>query len=96
MGISGDIFNFLRSFLSNRYQRILRNGQSSGWEKIIAGVPQCSILGSLLFLVYINDLPNNILSNVKIFTDETSIFLAVHDKDNLFDQLDHDLKKISE
>mgnify|MGYP001793799177 FL=1 len=96
MGISGDLFNLLRSFLSDRYQRVLINGQSSGWEKIMAGVPQGSILGPLLFLVYINDLPNNMLSNVKIFADDTSIFSVVHDKDNSFDQLDHDLKKISE
>ena len=71
MGISGDLFNLLRSFLSDRYQRVLINGQSSEWEQILAGVPQGSILGPLLFLVYINDLPNNMVSNVKIFADDT-------------------------
>ena len=50
--ISGLPLKCIESFLSNRFQRVLLNGQSSSWSPVLAGVPQGSILGSLLFLVY--------------------------------------------
>ena len=74
MGISGNLLNLMNSFLSERYQRVLLNGQSSEWASIKAGVPQGSILGPLLFLIYINDLSDGIISDVKMFADDTSIF----------------------
>ena len=83
-------------FLSNRYQRVLLNGQSSTWLPIIAGVPQGSILGSLFFLIYINDLCKNLSSIAKLFVDDTSIFSAVHDVDLSPKQLNDDLNKIPE
>ena len=83
-------------FLSNRYQRVLLNGQSSTWLPIIAGVPQGSILGSLFFLIYINDLFKNLSSIAKLFVDDTSIFSAVYDVDLSPKQLNDDLNKIPE
>ena len=83
-------------FLSNRYQRVLLNGQSSTWLPIIAGVPQGSILGSLFFLIYINDLCKNLSSIAKLFVDDTSIFSAVYDVDLSPKQLNDDLNKIPE
>ena len=73
-GVSGNFFQLIKSFLSGRFQRVLLNGQTSDWETIQAGVPQGSILGPLFFLLYTNDLTDNLNSNVKLFADDTSFF----------------------
>ena len=75
-GISGKLLKLLRDFPCCRKQRVVLNGQNSSWENINAGVPQGSILGPLLFLVYINDLSIGVSSNCKLFADETSLFPA--------------------
>ena len=59
-GITGPLLGLIKDFLSDRLQRVAINGQTSSWEKVLAGVPQGSILGPLLFLIYVNDLPSNI------------------------------------
>ena len=74
-GISGNLLETLADFLNDRKQRVVLNGQNSSWANIEAGVPQGSILGPLLFLIYINDLPDNLSTNVKLFLDYTSPFL---------------------
>ena len=74
MGIYGVYLGLIDSFLSDRFQRVLLNGQTSKWSQIKAGVQQGSVLGPLLFLVYINDLPEGQTSNVKLFAEDTSIF----------------------
>ena len=66
-GISGKLLLLLKDFLKSRKQRVVLNGQHSSWRDVNAGVPQGSILGPLLFLVYINDLPNGLKSNPKLF-----------------------------
>ena len=75
-GIQGNLFNILENYLQNRQQRVVLDGQESDWREILAGVPQGSVLGPLLFLVYINDLPENLRSSVKLFADDTSIFFT--------------------
>ena len=77
MGISGELCKLLENYLSGRYQRVVLNGQTSSWRPVLAGVPQGSILGPLLFLIYINDLPNDLKSNAKLFADDTSLFTIV-------------------
>ena len=59
-GISGNLLSLLTDFLRNRKQRVILNGQSSSWANINAGVPQDSILVPLSFLIYINDLSDNL------------------------------------
>ena len=73
-GISGDIINILQEFLRNRKQRVVLNGQCSSWADVNAGVSQGSILGPLLFLIYINDLSDGLQSECKLFANDTSVF----------------------
>ena len=76
-GISGNLLNIHEEFRRNRKQRVILNGQTSNWENIHAGVSQGSILGPLLFLIYINDFAENLSSNPKLFADNTSLFSVV-------------------
>ena len=78
-GVSGQLLSLIQNFLKNRKQRTVLNGQASNWGDILAGVPQGSILGPLFFLVYINDLTENLKCNVKLFADDTSLFTIVQD-----------------
>ena len=71
------------------------NGQSSKWSHIKAVVPHVSILGPLLFLVYINDLPEGLTTSAKLFADDTSLFSVVHDSAASTAFLNDDLLKIS-
>ena len=80
----------------NEHERVVLNGQVSTWKEILAGVPQGSILGPLLFLIFINDLPVNLQSTVKIFADDTSLFSFVLDPLRSANILNDDLRKISE
>ena len=95
MGISGELLNLLENYLSDRYQRVVLNGQTSSWTPVLAGVPQGSILGPLLFLIYINDLPNELQSNAKLFADDTSLFAVANDKNVCANILNSDLLAIS-
>ena len=73
-GIEGELLLLLKNYLHNREQRVVLNGQTSEWKRIYSGVPQGSVLGSLLFLIYISDLPDGLTSMCKIFADDTSLF----------------------
>ena len=95
-GISGEVITLIKIFLSCRNQRVVLNGQHSAWADVKAGVPQGSILGPLLFLIYINDLSNGVNSSVKLFADDTSLFSVVHNITDSANLLNSDLSKISE
>ena len=67
----------MTDFLDNRTQTVILNGQYSSWAKVEAGVPEGSMLGKLLFSIYINDLSENLASNPKLFADDTSLLSVV-------------------
>ena len=71
------------------------NGKHSNWSPVTAGVPQGSVLGPLFFLIYINDLVDNVSSEVKLFVDDTSLFTVVYDVDIAAGQLNRDFGIIS-
>ena len=74
-GISGQIFSLISTFLSNRQLRVVLDEKSSQEYPVNAGVPQGSILGPTLFLLYINDLPDDVICNIAIYADHTYYFL---------------------
>ena len=96
LGIYGKYYWLIHSFLNDRHQRVILNGQCSNWSKIKAGVPQGSILRRLLFLVYINDLPWDLTTNAKLFADDTSLYSVVHDSTSSSVSLNNDLLKVSQ
>ena len=76
-GILGNFSKIMEDFLANRYQRVVLNGKASKWAAVNAEIPQGSILGPLLFLIYINDLLTGMSSNSRLFADDTSLFSVV-------------------
>ena len=73
-GISGQIFDLISSFVSNRRLRVVLDGKSSQEYPVNAGVPQGSILGPTLFLLYINDLPDDVISDIAIYADYATLY----------------------
>ena len=95
LGITGPPLKLIQSFLNNRLQRVVLNGQNSSWTPVFAGVLQGSVLGPLFFLIYINDLAEGISSTAKRFADDTSLFSVVNNIDESANQMNMDLEKIS-
>ncbi|MCG8049110.1 MAG: reverse transcriptase domain-containing protein [Candidatus Thiodiazotropha endolucinida] len=94
-GITGTLIHWFTSYLENRKQRVVLSGTKSNWNFIKAGVPQGSILGPLLFLLYINDIVTEIGSNIRLFADDTSLYIVVDNPNTAAEVLNTDLDKIS-
>ena len=91
-GILENLLCLIKCFLKNRKQRVVLNGQTSSWTNVLAGVPQGSILGLLFFLIYINDLSDDLSSNPKLFADDNSPFSVEHDKTTSAKERNNDLQ----
>ena len=89
-GIRGRVYKWTQNFLTNRTQEVTVNGVTSAEAAVTSGIPQGSVLGPLLFIMYINDLPDHVENEVRIFADDTKIFKEVQrdDKDSLQEDLD--------
>ena len=89
-GLSGVILNWINAFLNERTQRVIVNGIASRKEAVISGVPQGSVLGPLLFVLYINDLPDTLVCHCMMFADDTKCFREITDVADMY-MLQNDL-----
>ena len=83
IGITGQLLSWIECFLKNRKQRVVLNKTESSWKPVVSGVPQGSVLGPVLFLIYINDLPDYIKSSCKIFADDTKVYSKVESMEEI-------------
>ena len=98
-GISGKLLSWLTSYLSGRKQRVCINGSYSPFLPIKAGVPQGSVLGPILFLVFINDLFDRVSNNLDVFADDSTLWAVIPsqaDRQSIADSLNRDLARIQE
>ena len=89
-GITGNVHRWVSQFLRNRKQCVSLNDADSTWTDVISRIPQGSVLGPVLFVIYINNLPDEVKTNVKMFADDTKIWTPINNKDDC-DKLQDDL-----
>ena len=94
-GITGEYKNWIRDFLKNRRQRVVVGKEKSEWEIVKSGIPQGSVLGPLMFVIFINDLPDAVSSTIKIFADDTKIYRKVNNDEDR-EILQNDINKLQE
>ena len=87
-GISGQLFGLISSFLSNKHLWVFLDGRSSQEYPVNARVPQGSILGPTHFLLYINDLPDDVICDIAIYADETTLYFKFDQLSDLWEQLE--------
>lgn len=95
-GVKGPCLSWIKDFLHERRQEVSSNGEKSDWAPVSSGIPQGSVLGPVLFVAYINDLPEAVQnSQVKIFADDTKVFSRIKDEDDAR-RLQEDLDRLQE
>lgn len=95
LGIVGKVADWIEAWLSNRRQRVVSGGTPSEWSEVTSGVPQGSVLGPLLFLIYINDIDTRIISKMSKFADDTKLGINAADPEAVT-ELRRDLARIGE
>ena len=81
------IFGLISSFLSNKWFRVVLNGKSSQEHPVNTGLPQGSILGPTIFVLYINDLPEDVICDIAIYADDTTLYLECDEASDMWQQL---------
>ena len=76
-GIKGNLLKWIKDFLSSRKQRVVLGGRKSEWQNVTSGIPQGSVLGPILFTIFINDMPDVVHSCMKLFADDAKVFRAI-------------------
>ncbi|MCG7877681.1 MAG: reverse transcriptase domain-containing protein [Candidatus Thiodiazotropha endolucinida] len=92
LGIDGDILSWISDYLKDRRQRVLIKSCMSNFRTVNAGVPQGSVLGPLLFLVYVNDISDSLLSLTRLFADDSSLFYSASSLADIEGIINHDLR----
>ena len=77
--VGTQIYNLIEDYLSDRVQRVVLNGVMSHSAPVVSGVPQGSVLGPLLFLIFVNDMPKAVLNHIRLFADDTKLYSEVND-----------------
>ena len=94
-GITGDTLLWIMSLLTNRHQAVVVNGSQSSWKPVTSGVPQGSVIGPALFLLYINDINHNIRSKIRLFADDSVIYKQIDSQADAI-HLQEDLDTLSD
>jgi hypothetical protein len=94
-GINGNLLSWIKDFLIGRKQRVVVNGTTSPWTQVTSGVPQGSVLGPVLFVIYVNDLPETTLAIAQMFADDTKLFQIVTDNSSRR-SLQDDINRLSD
>ena len=94
-GIQGVALNWIADFLANRRQRVVLREGLSNWKPVTSGVPQGSILGPTLFLIYVNDLPDSVQTTAKMFADDTKVYNTISSEDDC-QRLQQDLDNLAQ
>ena len=94
-GITGNLIDWFSSYSNGRRQKVVIKNNSSAYCEISAGVPQASVLNPLLFIIYINDIADKLVSLSRLFADDTSFgYLKNQDTMQLKNVIDHDLNEM--
>ena len=93
-GIEGELLEWISDYLSGRKQKVVIRNSSSSLRRVNAGVPQGSVLGPLLLLVYINDISESLLSLTRLFADDSSLFYSAANIKDIEGIINHDLRML--